>query len=514
MPKAKKTSKFWSVRAEKTADGSTVGNLNLYGVISSVSWWGDEVTPKEFRQDLEALGDISELNVHIFSDGGDVFAGWAIYSILKQQKVTVNAYIEGIAASIATIVMLAADHIFVSTGASMLIHNPMLGLIGYYNRLELENMIRDLDKISEPMVAAYQAKTGMPREQVIAVMNGENTAGTWFTAQEAIDAGLADGFIPEESEVLDAVACIGPNAYRWNGIDFDLSKYANAPKITNRNRRFTKMTNTKRTKASKTRKVKAELITITCPECGAVFEYEGDQLPEDGGEAVAQIIEVTCPECGATFEWDTENPPAVPGEDDGEPVAQIIEVTCPECGATFEWDADPAAPANPDSGEGTAAKNGKKARAQIFSVTCPECGTTFEWDNDPAAPATVVETGEAAAKRGGYNAGVIAERRRIVALDSIAQADPASADVVAKAKAEGWSFERTSRTVFKNIATREAKAQSGGAAYLEARNGEIKASGSMRVGAAPNSGTAGNIGASAQNKAVNMITAGMGKNKR
>lgn len=159
--------KFWSVKAEVTDSGESVGHLYLYGIVASESWWGDEVTPKQLINDIKALGDISVLNVHIFSDGGDVFAGTAIHSILKQQTATVNIYIEGIAASIATVIATAGDNVYISKSAMMMVHNAMFFMFGYYNAAELAAMIGDLDQIREPIIAAYQSKTGKTRDEMV-----------------------------------------------------------------------------------------------------------------------------------------------------------------------------------------------------------------------------------------------------------------------------------------------------------------------------------------------------------
>src|SRR5690606_26641117 len=94
--------KFWQFRA--AADDPKVGELLLYGEISDFTWWGDEVTPRQFREDLEALGDIDELRVYINSPGGDVFAGQAILSTLKRHKARKVVYIDGLAASAASVV--------------------------------------------------------------------------------------------------------------------------------------------------------------------------------------------------------------------------------------------------------------------------------------------------------------------------------------------------------------------------------------------------------------------------
>ena len=100
--------KFWdfiAAAADKPAE------LILYGEISSYSWWGDEITPQQFSEDLRAIGDVTEIVVRINSGGGDVFAANAIYTRLKDHKATITVKIDGWAASAATIIAMAGDTI-------------------------------------------------------------------------------------------------------------------------------------------------------------------------------------------------------------------------------------------------------------------------------------------------------------------------------------------------------------------------------------------------------------------
>lgn len=92
--------KFWKFC--NLAD-SQKAELFLYGDISETSWWGDEVTPKQFADDLAALGDVTEITVYINSGGGDVFAAQAIGNQLERNAATVTAHIDGLCASAATI---------------------------------------------------------------------------------------------------------------------------------------------------------------------------------------------------------------------------------------------------------------------------------------------------------------------------------------------------------------------------------------------------------------------------
>lgn len=210
--------KFWQFRALTTKNSA---ELLLYGPISETTWWGDEVTPKEFADELKALGDISELTVRINSGGGDVFAGQAIHSLLKSHKARVTVIIDGLAASIASVIAMAGDTVIMPRNAMMMIHNPWT--IGIGNSNDFRKLADDLDKIRESMIAAYQSKTGMDRDELIALMDGES----WLTADEAVEYGFAD----QVDQARQVAASLRGNMLVMNGVQFDLSMFKNRPKF-------------------------------------------------------------------------------------------------------------------------------------------------------------------------------------------------------------------------------------------------------------------------------------------
>lgn len=215
----KNKSRFWQIRA--AANEPSVGELLLYGDISSSSWWGDEVTPKQFKGDLDALGDISELRVYINSDGGDVFAGHAIHSMLKRHKAHVTVYVDGLAASVASVIAMAGDEVIMPANAMMMIHDPWTWGAG--NAKQFRKLADDLDKIGESIVAAYEGKTGLSSEEITSIMDAE----TWLTASEAVEMGFADTI--EESKHI--AASLRNGALVVQGQTFDLSRYRNPPKL-------------------------------------------------------------------------------------------------------------------------------------------------------------------------------------------------------------------------------------------------------------------------------------------
>ncbi len=170
--------------------------LYLEGAISDESWWGDEVTPKLFKADLNAgSGDIT---VWINSPGGDVFAAAEIYSALKEYPGKVTVKISAIAASAASIVAMSGDEVLMSPVAGMMIHNPGTIAIG-----DSEEMLRAkamLDAVKESIINAYEQKSKLPRGEISALMDGE----TWMFAQDAIEKGFADGMLYDNVAVPTA----------------------------------------------------------------------------------------------------------------------------------------------------------------------------------------------------------------------------------------------------------------------------------------------------------------------
>lgn len=211
--------KFWQFRA--AADAPDVGELLLYGTIGNGTWWEDEVTPKQFRQDLDALGDVKEIRVFINSDGGDIFAGQAIYSMLKRHKARVTVYIDGLAASIASLVAMAGDTVYMPRNAMMMIHNPWTIAVGTAS--DFRKLADDMDRIRESLIVAYRDKTGLDREKLVEMMDAE----TWMTAEEAVELGFADEI--EESRKLAAAVVNGRLVI--NGQEFDLGRFKNPPAL-------------------------------------------------------------------------------------------------------------------------------------------------------------------------------------------------------------------------------------------------------------------------------------------
>src|SRR5215217_4539982 len=177
--------KFWSWKNSVTSDAS---ELIIEGDISSQeSWWGDSATPEMLRDELkEHSGDIT---VSLNSGGGDVFAGVAMYNALRKHDGNVTIRVDGLAASIASIIAMAGDKIIMSPGSMMMIHKPWTFAMG--DSTEMEKVKGVLDSIEQSMLPIYTARTGKTTEDIQEMLESE----TWMTAQEAVELGFADEFI-------------------------------------------------------------------------------------------------------------------------------------------------------------------------------------------------------------------------------------------------------------------------------------------------------------------------------
>lgn len=218
--KTAQNKRFWEFKNMS----DTSADLYIYGEISDYSWWEDVVTPKQFADDLQEVKNVDILNVRINSVGGDVFAAHAIYSLLKSCKAEVIVYIDGLAASAATIIMMAGDKICMPPNAMIMIHNPWTYARG--SAKDLEKSIEVLEKVKDSIILAYQAKTGLDKEELSQLMDEE----TWMTGQEAFDRG----FIDELIENVQVAASIKDESIFVNGIQFGFSEFKNKENLLNK----------------------------------------------------------------------------------------------------------------------------------------------------------------------------------------------------------------------------------------------------------------------------------------
>ena len=171
--------------------------LRLEGPIDSENFWGDEITPQMFREDLEA--EEGDVTVWINSPGGNVFAAAEIYTMLKDYAGQVTVKVASLAASAASVVAMAGDTVQMSPTALLMLHDPSTVAMG--NTRDMEKAIAALNEVKEAIVNAYAAKSGLRRGRIADLMSEE----TWLNAKKAVELGFADevlydGRKPEEDK--------------------------------------------------------------------------------------------------------------------------------------------------------------------------------------------------------------------------------------------------------------------------------------------------------------------------
>lgn len=187
--------KFWDWIKNEQEGGRT---LFLNGEISDETWYGDEVTPKMFKEEL--LSGEGDIVVWINSPGGDVFAAAQIYNMLMDYKGNVTVKIDGLAASAASVIAMAGTEVLMSPVAMMMIHNPATIAIG--DSAEMKKAIEMLDEVKEGIMNAYEIKSGLSRSRISHLMDAES----WFNAKKAVELGFADRILfskEDEEEETD-----------------------------------------------------------------------------------------------------------------------------------------------------------------------------------------------------------------------------------------------------------------------------------------------------------------------
>ncbi|MCR4645370.1 MAG: Clp protease ClpP [Oscillospiraceae bacterium] len=181
-------SKFW----DYIHDDSGGRVLRLEGPIDSDSFWGDEITPQDFRDELYA--EDGDLTLWINSPGGNVFAAAEIYTMIRDYPHNVTVRIASIAASAASVIAMAGNTVQMSPTALLMIHDP--STIAFGNAKDMEKAIATLNEVKESIINAYAAKTGLSRNRISKLMSDE----TWINAKKAVELGFADEILFDEKK--------------------------------------------------------------------------------------------------------------------------------------------------------------------------------------------------------------------------------------------------------------------------------------------------------------------------
>jgi len=163
------------------------------------------ISAKQFVEDLGTVKNVENINIRINSNGGNVFDGNTIYNALKRHKANVTVDIDGLAASIASIIAMAGDEVRIAENGFMMIHDPWMMTGGTAD--DLRNAADTMDKVRDQLVGTYVNRTGMDAKQVSDMMNEE----TWMNAGEALKHGFVDS-ITEDSAMAAQVR--DPSRYK------------------------------------------------------------------------------------------------------------------------------------------------------------------------------------------------------------------------------------------------------------------------------------------------------------
>ncbi|HGN9119706.1 TPA: ClpP-like prohead protease/major capsid protein fusion protein [Proteus mirabilis] len=156
-------------------------------IYDEIGGWG--ISARRFTEDLISLGNLSHINLHIHSPGGEVFDGIAIYNQLKNHSATITVYIDGLAASMASVIAMVGDTVIMPKNAMMMIHKPWGVSWGDAN--DMREYADLLDKLENVLILAYVAKTGKTTEEITAMLEQE----TWLDGDECVEHGFADKVI-------------------------------------------------------------------------------------------------------------------------------------------------------------------------------------------------------------------------------------------------------------------------------------------------------------------------------
>ncbi|CDY77966.1 Prophage Clp protease-like protein [Caballeronia glathei] len=176
-----KNRKWWDIKATTNAQGAVV-ELRIY---DEIGFWG--ATAKGFIEQLDAVaGGAAEVIVAVNSPGGDVFDAFTIYNALRRYAGKVTARVDGVAASAASLVVMAGDQVVMPENAMLMIHNPWTIALG--TAADLRSTADMMDKARDGILAAYRRKSGQSDDELVAMMDAE----TWLTALEAQSLGFCD----------------------------------------------------------------------------------------------------------------------------------------------------------------------------------------------------------------------------------------------------------------------------------------------------------------------------------
>lgn len=202
-------------QTEDSADLCFFGDINSESLGEWQKYYPEDKAPQDVKDFLDQLENVSKINVHINSGGGSVFGGIAIYNMLKRFDAKITVYVEGLAASIASVIAMAGDKIIIPANAQMMIHKPSSCAWGNADEMRKEADI--LDGCQKVILNTYMqhAKEGVTEEQINDLINAE----TWKNGEE-----WQEYFDIEVSESNQAVAAASDFYDKYNNLPENIAK--------------------------------------------------------------------------------------------------------------------------------------------------------------------------------------------------------------------------------------------------------------------------------------------------
>jgi ATP-dependent Clp protease, protease subunit len=189
------------------AKSDSEAELFLYSEIGD-SAFGDSITAQQFADDLKNLGPVQRILLRVNSAGGNVFSDISIYNQLIAHPATILGQVDGLAASISSIILMSASRIIMSQGSFLMVHNPFTSLVG--DSAEFLKMGQTLAKVKDSLIAIYRRHSHLSADKLSELMNAE----TWFTPSEAVDAGLADEIVETGQAEMPIAASLDFSKFR------------------------------------------------------------------------------------------------------------------------------------------------------------------------------------------------------------------------------------------------------------------------------------------------------------
>lgn len=194
-------------KSEKRAEIYIFGDI----VSEDYRYEDADTSAVSFKKELDALGDVSEIDVHINSGGGFVFEGLAVHNMLKAHKAKIKVYIEGMAGSISSVIAMAGNEIHMASNSLMMIHNATGAFMGDYR--DMEKAVQVMRTVNKTVSDSYLSRNlNVTEAKVLKMMDDE----TWMNADTAIDYGFAD----YKTAALQVAASVSDDV---------LKRYRNAP---------------------------------------------------------------------------------------------------------------------------------------------------------------------------------------------------------------------------------------------------------------------------------------------